>query len=308
MPWKVASGDFNGDGAPDLVVANLTDDTATVLLNQSAANALQITPSTTTPNVATNFTATVTAQTGGTTYQNYNGTVTLTDSNGSTLGSHTFVPADHGAYTFTVSLPSVGADTLTASDGTLTGAAQLSSVDPAITLSPGPLPADTANALYNTQTISASGGTGALTLTTNVQNAVAGLVIPSTGAGSIAITGTPTASGTETFSVTATDAFGGTTTANYSIIVNGAVTLSPTTLPVDLANAAYNQTVTASGGTAAPSPSLSTMNHCRFQHSGQQQYQLGNHVALRRPGHRDLAVTATDSSVARRQRITRSRC
>ncbi len=260
MPWKVASGDFNGDGAPDLVVANLSADTATVYLNQSAATALQVTPSTTTPNVNTNFTVTVAAQANGTTYQNYNGTVTLSDSNG-ILGTHTFVPSDHGSYTFTVSLPSVEADTLTATDGTLTGTAELNSTDPAITLSSGPLAPDTINIPYATQTISASGGTGALTLTTNVTNAVAGLVIPSTGTGSIDITGEPTATGTETFSVTATDAYGGTTTTGYSINVNPAPTLTALPAVADTTGLAYNQTITASGGSGSVTLAIDETNH-----------------------------------------------
>ncbi len=83
--WSPAA-DFNGDGSPDLVVTNLSDDTAIVLLNQAAASALRVTPSTTTPTVGANFTVTVNAPANGTTYQNYSGTVTLTDSNGLILG------------------------------------------------------------------------------------------------------------------------------------------------------------------------------------------------------------------------------
>ncbi len=50
--------------------------------------------------------------------------------------------------------------------------------------------------------------------------------------------------------MTATDAVGGTTTTvNYSIMVNPAVTLSPARLAADTINVGYNQTITASGGT-----------------------------------------------------------
>ena len=93
-----------------------------------------------------------------------------------------------------------------------------------MTLSPATLPADTVNVAYS-QTITAGGGTGNKTLTvSNVQNAIAGLVVPTSGTNTLNITGTPTATGTETFTVTATDSLGDTATINYSITVNGTVT------------------------------------------------------------------------------------
>ncbi len=247
MPWKVASGDFNGDGAPDLVVTNLSDDTAIVLLNQAAASALRVTPSTTTPTVGANFTVTVNAQANGTTYQNYSGTVTLTDSNGLILGTHTFTPSDHGSYAFSVSLPTAGADTITASDGTLVGTTQVNVVALGTTVIP--LPADTVNVAYN-QTITAGGGTGPYTLTVgDIQNAIPGLIVPGSGTDSLTINGTPTTTGTEVFTVTTTDSLNNTTVATYSITVNPGITLSPPTLSVTDVNLTYNSVISASGGT-----------------------------------------------------------
>ena len=99
-----------------------------------------------------------------------------------------------------------------------------SSTTSTVTLSPATLPADTVNVAYS-QTITAGGGTGNKTLTvSNVQNAIAGLVVPTSGTNTLNITGTPTATGTETFTVTATDSLGDTATINYSITVNGTVT------------------------------------------------------------------------------------
>ncbi len=98
------------------------------------------------------------------------------------------------------------------------------------TLSISSLPADTVNVAYN-QSISASGGTGDPTLAvSNINNAIPGLSITGNGKGSISISGTPTAVGTETFTVTGTDGAGDTTgPVSYSITVNPAITLSSTT-------------------------------------------------------------------------------
>ena len=95
-----------------------------------------------------------------------------------------------------------------------------------ITLSPAALPADTVNVPYN-QTLAASGGTGSLTLTvSNIQNAITGLTVPGSGSNSLTIGGKPTAAGTETFTVTATDAFGDTTSTAYSVTVSNPPVLS----------------------------------------------------------------------------------
>ena len=123
------------------------------------------------------------------------------------------------------------------------------------TLSPPTLPADTVNVSYIPQTITASGGTGTVKLTVSVTHAITGLKVPTSGTGSLVISGTPTVVGTETFTVTATDS-AGKATANYSILVNPAVSLSPTMLPActlglnaEGVPVPYNQTITASGGT-----------------------------------------------------------
>ena len=73
--------------------------------------------------------------------------------------------------------------------------------------------------------------------------------MPASGSDTLSITGTPAATGTETFTVTATDTLGATTSTDYSITVNPAVALGPASLPADTVNVAYNQTITASGGT-----------------------------------------------------------
>ena len=129
-----------------------------------------------------------------------------------------------------------------------------------MSLAPATLPAGTIGAAYN-QTITASGGTGTLSLaTSNIQNAIAGLTVPSGGTGSLVVSGTPTAAGTETFTVTATDSLGATTTTDYSITVSSAaLSLAPATLPADTIGVAYNQTITASGGTGTLTLAISNI-------------------------------------------------
>jgi hypothetical protein len=110
---------------------------------------------------------------------------------------------------------------------------------------------DTGGVAYD-QTITPSGGTGGVTLTPSVTS-LDGLTIAGSGTGTLTITGTPTAPGVLTFSVTATDSLGATADITYTITVNTAPSLSPTTttLPADTAGAAYDQTISASGGTGA---------------------------------------------------------
>jgi uncharacterized repeat protein (TIGR03803 family) len=150
-------------------------------------------------------------------------------------------PTATGTVSFTV--------TATDSVGAVTSATYSITVNPALSLSPGTLPADTANVPYN-QTITTSGGTGTVTLTVSAVNgAIAGLNLPANGTGSLTISGTPTAAGTETFTVTAMDSAGATTSVNYTLVVNSILTFSPASLLGGSPNTAYNQTITVNGGT-----------------------------------------------------------
>src|SRR5262249_45553473 len=82
-----------------------------------------------------------------------------------------------------------------------------------------------------------------------------GLVVPSTSPNTVTFNSTPTAVGTISFDLTATDAVSGTAMQHYSFTINAAVTVSPTSLPASTARALYNQTLTASRRTAKePTP------------------------------------------------------
>jgi hypothetical protein len=197
------------------------------------------------------------------------GSVTLTVSNiqnaiaglsipGSGTGSLnlTGTPTSSGTETFTV--------TATDAAGGTTTITYSITVNGAVTLSPSTttLPADTVNVVYPTQAITASGGTGNLTLTvSNIQHAIAGLSIGGRGTSNVSITGTPTASGTETFTVTATDAVGSSASTTYSITVNPILTtttISSSANPSDQ-NQSVTFTATVTPQSAGPGPLTGTV-------------------------------------------------
>src|SRR5207302_259454 len=200
----------------------------------------------------------------------------------------TGTPTATGTETFTVTATDqVGATTQTTYSIT---------VNPAPTDRQSAVQADTVNIAYN-QTITASGGTGNKSrVVSNVQNAIAGLTLPGSGTNAITITGSPTATGTETFTVTATDQVGATTQTTYSITVNPAPTLSPSSLPADTINIAYSQTITASGGTGNKSLIVSSVQNAiaglTFPGSGTNSIAItGTPTAT---GTETFTVTATD--------------
>ncbi|MBK8092611.1 MAG: putative Ig domain-containing protein [Verrucomicrobiaceae bacterium] len=118
-------------------------------------------------------------------------------------------------------------------------------VCPTITLTPTSLPNGTVGTAYS-QTLSASGGTSSYTYAVTTGGLPAGLSLSSAGA----ITGTPTTSGTASFTVTTTDTHGCTGTSNLSITVNAGacptVTITPTPLAAGTVGTAYSATPSAS--------------------------------------------------------------
>ena len=126
-------------------------------------------------------------------------------------------------------------------------------INAAVSITTASLPADTINVGYN-QTLSATGGTGSLTWSLNAGSLPTGLSLTSGGA----ITGTPTAAGTSSFTVKATDTVTASATKALSIVVNAAVSITTSSLPADTVGIAYNQTMAATGGTGALTWSISS--------------------------------------------------
>jgi hypothetical protein len=116
-----------------------------------------------------------------------------------------------------------------------------------ITLSPGTMPAAIIGTAYS-QTVTASGGVAPYTFAVSVGSLPAGLSLNTTTG---AITGTPTST-TASFTIRATDANTCQGSLAYSITPTcPAMTLNPTTLAIGYVGAAFSQTLTTTGGTAA---------------------------------------------------------
>ena len=127
---------------------------------------------------------------------------------------------------------------------------------PAITLNPLTLPNGALLTPYN-QTISATGGTAPYTFALSQGTLPNGLVFnPATGS----ITGTPTTAGSFTFTITANDVNNCPGSRQYTIVIAGVcpvITVNPLTLPNGALLTPYNQTISATGGTAPYTLALS---------------------------------------------------
>ncbi len=197
---------------------------------------------TTLPNGAYNtaYDETITASDGVSpyTYSITSGALPSGLSIGTSTGAITGTPIATGTASFTV----------TATDTYSNIGAQAYSVHisaPAITLSPTTLPNGTYAASYS-QSVSGAGGVSPYTYNVTAGALPSGL---SLGASSGAITGTPIAAGTASFTITATDTHSYTGDQAYSIYIpTPTLALSPTTLPDGTETIAYDQTLTASGG------------------------------------------------------------
>src|SRR5262249_25121235 len=122
------------------------------------------------------------------------------------------------------------------------------------------LPPSTAGVLYN-QTITASNGTGNKTMVVSNYNAGGtGLAAPSTSPNTVTFNSTPTAAGTVSFDLTATDTANDRRVQNEAFTLNAAWTVSPTSLPASTVGVLYHQTITASNGTGTKTMMVNNYN------------------------------------------------
>jgi hypothetical protein len=232
--------------------------TAKDTVNASASQSFTITinpgvtiATTTVPNWTINlagYSQTISAM-GGTGGLTFSSTGTLPSGiNLSSAGILSGKPTATGSFTFTVK----------ATDTTGASASQSFTIiiNPPVAITTTTLAVWTASKSGYSQTIAATGGTGGLTFTAPSASVPPGLTLSSAGV----LSGTPNTAGTYTLPVTATDTVGASATVSFSVTINPFVTLAPTSLPADPINVAYNQTITANGGTGAKSLVVQNLN------------------------------------------------
>lgn len=190
--------------------------------------------------------------------------VTLIVTGGAASSVTVSSPASHGtatasgtSITYTPTLGYAGPDsftyTATNSAGTSAPATVTVTVgSPTIDVSPGSLAAGTVGVAY-TGGLGATGGSAPYRYAITAGSLPAGLSLSSSGA----LTGTPTSSGSFNFSVKATDDYSFTGTRSYTLVISPAsITITPTVLTPPVYANAYSQTITASGGIAPYTYSL----------------------------------------------------
>ncbi len=170
--------------------------------------------------------------------------------------TRTFSGTPTAAGTFNISVTAT--DSTGGTAATITNNYSLVIASPTLTLSPvaGALPGGTGGVAYS-QTFTASGGIAPYSYTLSAGALPAGLTLSNAGV----VSGTPTVAGTFNFSVRAIDSTGitpGQITNAYTLTIAApTITVAPATLPNGARTVAYTQTVTASGGTAPYSFTLS---------------------------------------------------
>jgi len=155
--------------------------------------------------------------------------------------------ASSGAITGTPTTAGTASFTAKVTDNVAATASKALSIviNASISITTSSLPNGSVGTAYN-QTLARSGGTSPFTWSISSGSLPAGLTLV---ASSGAITGTPTSAGTSNFTARVADTVGATATKALSIIVVSGLTITTSSLPADTVNIAYNQTLTASGGT-----------------------------------------------------------
>lgn len=168
-------------------------------------------------------------------------------------------------------------------------------VAPPIRLNPGSLPPDTVGRAYS-QTIAASGGTGAITLAvSNIQKPIAGLNIVVGGSGLLSITGTPTTTGTETFTVTASDQAGGSEQVQYTITVSKPVTAYARPISITYGTALDNHQLAGTASMLVSGQAVNVPGSFSF---------AGSAGTILTPGAHDLTVIFTPNDTTRFPLVT----
>ncbi|GGP22624.1 IPT/TIG domain-containing protein [Silvimonas iriomotensis] len=224
--------------------ASGTSAPATVTLSVNPPTLSYSPPATSTGTAGTPLTVSMNTASGGTgpyTYAVTSGAVPV----GTTLSSGVLTGTPTAAGTFTFQITAT--DSSTPTRVSVTSSTLSVTINPSgLALNPATLTAPAIGTPYS-QSVTGSGGTSPYSYAVTSGTLPAGLTLnASTGT----ITGTPTAAGPSTFSITVTDHTNVTVTNAYTLVVaTPTITISPASLPGGPAGVAYSQTVSASGGT-----------------------------------------------------------
>lgn len=148
-------------------------------------------------------------------------------------------PTVNGSFTFTARVSdAISAFATKSFTVVITGAV--------LTITTASLPGGSPGVFYS-QSLTAAGGTAPYTWSLVSGSLTPGLTLSAGGS----LSGVPTTNGTSTFSVRATDAAGGSATANYAITIGAALQITSTaTLPGGTVGAVYSAQLSVQGGTA----------------------------------------------------------
>ncbi len=240
----------NGAGSITVTATDSTGATAAETYSFSINQPISLTPTTTalpSSYINESYNQTITAS-GGT------GTITFsvpantlpTGLTLSTGGVISGTPTAVGTFPFTV--------TATDTAGATDSQAYTVTINP-FALTPTTLPNWTANQAGYSQTITANGANGTATFSVPANTLPTGLSLNSS---SGLISGMPTVAGSYTFTVTATDSKGNTAPETYSVTIEPALSITPTTLPGMSLATPVNTTIATSGGTGADTFSVTS--------------------------------------------------
>ena len=162
-------------------------------------------------------------------------------------GAVTGIPTVSGTSSFTVQVTDANNVKITKALSIVINAGTL-------TITTASLPDSYVSSSYS-QTLTASGGSTPFTWSISSGTLPAGLSLNATSGG---ITGTPTTSGTKTFTVQVKDSGARTATKSLSIAVDAALAISTTSLSAGYVGVAYSQALTGTGGKTPYSWSISS--------------------------------------------------
>ncbi|MFM4808404.1 putative Ig domain-containing protein [Aeromonas hydrophila] len=273
---------FGGTAASGYIVNNATTITATTPAHAAGAVNVVVTTPSGTATLTNGYTYTVPAPTVGpvsaTVAANSSANpITLSLSGGAassvavaTAASHGTATASGTSITYTPTAGYAGSDSFTYTATNASGTSSPATVTitvsaPTLAITPTTLPDGTQGTAYS-QTVTATGGSAPYTYAITAGSLPAGLSL-NTSSG--VISGTPSASGTGNFTVTATDANSATGSQAYSLVINGLPPVANAVSATVAANSSANPiTLNITGGAASSVAVATAASHGTATASG----------------------------------------